>query len=108
VDLILTVQLKHWGHRQSYRPQRFDFAAFLRIAVGDRKYRLCAFTEYEGSSSEGGKFGCVFLSSSGTWNTMRHGIIESIPLANLDHFHPQLLSFTVDEPNDVSETSSLV
>jgi hypothetical protein len=105
LPLILTVQFKHCGRGQSYRPRRFDFAT---IAVDDRKYRLCAFTEYEGSSPEGGKFGCVFLSWSGTWNTMRRGTIESIPLAPLNDFRPQLLFFTADEPNDVPETASLV
>jgi hypothetical protein len=108
LPLILTVQFKHCGRGQSYRPRRFDFAAFRYIAVGDRKYRLCAFTEYEGLSLEGGKFGCVFLSSSGTWNAMRRGTIESIPLAALNDFRPQLLFFTADEPNDVPETASFV
>jgi hypothetical protein len=98
LPLILTVRLKHWVRAKSDQPRRFDVAAFRHVAVSDRKHRLCVFMEYDVLSSEGGKFGFIFLSSSCTWNVMRLGTIESVPLAALDNFHPQLLFFTADDP----------
>jgi hypothetical protein len=108
LPLIVTIQVRHWSASRAFHQKKFDFERFLRLNINGRDYRLCGFTEYRGSSSEGGEFGCVFLSSSGTWNVVRDSKIESIPVSALSEFHPQLLFLTVNEANAAVERSSLV
>lgn len=107
LPLIFTVQLNNWDDKGQFRKKQFQVSRFLELTISGVKYRLVAFTDYNGSSSEGGKFNSVFLSSSGTWNSMINGKVQQNDINSLSKFNPQLLFYSRDEPNASAEKASI-
>lgn len=106
LPFIFTIQLNNWDDKFQYRRKHFQASRYMNLTISNVKYRLCAFTSYDGTTSEGGKFCTAFRTSSGTWNSMVKGKINLINTDALSSFNPQLLFYTRDEPNTTSEKSS--
>ncbi|KAH0795195.1 ubiquitin carboxyl-terminal hydrolase 36-like [Histomonas meleagridis] len=108
LPLIFTMQINNWSEDWHYKKRKFDITKILQLQISNIPYKLCAFTSYDGNTSEGGRFHPVFLSSSGIWCIMQNGKIETIELNTLNSFNPQLLFYTRNEPNVQTETSKIV
>lgn len=107
LPLIFTIQMNNWDDKKQFKRKQFQAQKYLKLTISEVKYRLVAFTDYNGTSSEGGKFNSIFLSSSGTWNSMINGKIQSIDINSLSKYNPQLLFYSRDEPNANAEKASI-
>ncbi|EAY21504.1 Clan CA, family C19, ubiquitin hydrolase-like cysteine peptidase [Trichomonas vaginalis G3] len=108
LPLVFTVQFPHWTAKGDFRKRNIDMSKYLSIEINDRKYKLVAFTAYEGFSANDGRFSTVFQSQSGVWNHHSNGQVQVISVKMLDKFQPQLTFFSVDEPNEIDATSEFV
>lgn len=104
LPLILTMQVNNWNIDMSFKRRKYDFSKILNIKVSNVSFRLCAFTAYEGVTSDGGRYITVFLSSSGIWNVMKDGEVKTIESSFLNSYNPQLLFFTRNENNIETES----
>lgn len=108
LPLILTVQFPHWTAKGDFRRKPVDMQRYLNITVNGRKYKLVAFTAYEGYSATDGHFSTVFRAQSGVWNHHSNGQVQVISSKMLDKFQPQLAFFTVDEENEIDASTEFV
>lgn len=104
LPFVLTMQVNNWNNDLSFKKKKYDISKILNIKVSDISFRLCAFTAYDGITSEGGRYFTVFLSSSGIWNIMKDGKIQTIESSSLNSYNPQLLFFTRNENNIETES----
>lgn len=107
LPIVFTVQVNCWNDQGQFRKRKFEFERFMNMTINGVHYKLCAFTKFDGSNSEaGGRYSCVFLSSSGTWNVHNDGEISTISASSLSGL-PQLLFYTRDEENEETEQIEL-
>lgn len=107
LPIIFTVQINNWDEKGQYRRKQFQASKYFKLTISNINYRLVAFTDYNGFSSEGGKFNAIYLSSSGTWNSMINGKVQPIDINSLSQYNPQLLFYSRDEPNLTVEKATI-
>ena len=107
MPIIFTIQLPHWTPKGEYKKKNVDMTKFLKIKINDIPYKLVSFTTYDGYSDSDGRYGAVFLSSSGTWCMYSNGLVQTISVSKLNSFQPQLLFFSRDEPNEKMESVTI-